>query len=276
MPLSPPPVTILATGLDFPESPAFDASGDLWFTEIKGGCLSRLHPDGVERIRAGGNVNGMAFDAAGDIWFTDSENHRLRKYYRRERRFEEVLDSIDGQRLDRPNDLAFDRRGNLVFSCHADGRTEPRGYLGVLTPEGQARTISRGKYFTNGIAFTEDCRLVYFAETYRWRVWRAAWDAEAAAILDEAPWAETGGPTGPDGMALDVVGNLHVAVFGQSRLAVIEPGGRILETIPLPVSRPTSCAFDPLGRYGLVVTDAERGCLLAIDLKRQGAKLFYR
>jgi gluconolactonase len=271
-----PKIVTLATDLNFPEGPTFDIEGRLWFTEVKAGCLTCFEGGKLERVKAGGNVNGMVFDSAGDIWFTDSENHRLRKYYPRERRFKEVLDAIEGERLNRPNDLAFDSCGNLVFSCHADGRTEPHGYLGLMTPDGHARVISRGKFFTNGIVFSADGKWMYFAETYKWRVWRAAWDAVNARLIEEHPWVETGGPIGPDGLALDVEGNLYVAVFDQSRIAVVSPNGKVIETIQLPVKRPTSCAFDPLGRYGLVVTDADRGCLLSLDIKRQGAKIFKR
>jgi gluconolactonase len=271
-----PCITTLATGLDFPEGPTFDSAGKLWFTEVKAGCLTCYDAGKLERIVAGGHVGGMVFDAAGDIWFTDAENHKLRKYLRREQRFEDVLSSVEGKCLNRPNDLAFDAVGNLIFSCHADGRTEPLGYLVALSKDGSAKVISRNKFFTNGIAFSEDGRWLYFSETYKWRVWRAAWDAVNATILEEQPWVETGGPIGPDGLALDSEGNLYMAVFDQSRIAVVSPTSKLIETISLPVKRPTSCAFDPSGRLGLVVTDADKGCLLSVDMKRQGAKLFYR
>lgn len=68
-------ITTLATGLNFPESPAFDAAGRLWITELKGRRRTCLREDGLERITAGGNVNGLVFDAASDIWLPDSEMH---------------------------------------------------------------------------------------------------------------------------------------------------------------------------------------------------------
>lgn len=269
-------IEVLATGLSFPESPAFDSDGQLWFTELKAGCLTCLQPGGgLRRIVAGGNVNGMAFDAIGNIWFTDSEGHRLRRYHVREGRFQDELDSIQGRRLSRPNDLAFAPNGSLVFSCHADGRTQPLGYLAVRTAGGSGRIISANKFFTNGIVFSSDGKRIYFSETYKQRIWRGFWDDATSTILDEHPWVETGGPIGPDGLALDSEENLYAAIFDQSCVAVISPAGKVLDTISLPVKRPTSCAFDPTGRR-LVVTDAEKGWLLAVETVRcGGGKLFY-
>ncbi|MEI8291623.1 MAG: SMP-30/gluconolactonase/LRE family protein [Verrucomicrobiota bacterium] len=271
-----PKITTLVTGLNFPEGPCFDAGGKLWFTECRGGSLTCFADGKLARLHAGGKPGCMVFDAAGDIWFTEQEDHKIRKYLQRQQRFEDVLDNLAGMRLNRPNDLAFDPAGNLVFSCHADARTEPLGYLVSFSKDGVAKVISSSKYFTNGVVFTKDGNTFYFSETYKQRVWRATWNSASATILKEEPFMQTPGPIGPDGLALDVDGNLYVTVFDQSRILVAAPDGKIIETIMLPVKRPTSCAFDPSGRFGLVVTDADVGCVLSIDLGRKGENIFFR
>lgn len=45
---------VLASGLAFPEGPAFDRDGTLWCVEAKGASLVRLTPSGIERIVVGG------------------------------------------------------------------------------------------------------------------------------------------------------------------------------------------------------------------------------
>ncbi len=64
----PPPsleVRVLASGLDFPEGPAFDPQGDLWCTELLGGNLVRWREAEVLRIPVDGRPNGLAFDRQG-------------------------------------------------------------------------------------------------------------------------------------------------------------------------------------------------------------------
>lgn len=272
--MSDPDIRVLADGLSFPEGPSFDASGDLWCTELKAGNLVRWRAGALERFHVGEAANGCAFDRAGRLWFTDSQRNVLGRFDPATGIAETVLSEAGGETLNRPNDLAFDPAGNLVVSCHGDGRTEPTGWLFVRTPDGAARVISRGKYFTNGIAFSADASFFIFAETYRHRLWKAQWDAAAARIVHEEPWAHIGGPIGPDGMAFDADGNLFVAVFDMAKIVVVSPAGEIVETLNLPVKRPTNCAFDPSGRLGLVVTDADRGCLLSIATDRQGGPVF--
>lgn len=267
-------IRVLVDGLDFPEGPAFDAAGDLWCTELKAGNLVRWRGGPPERFHVGEAANGCAFDRTGRLWFTDSQRQALGCFDPATGLAETVLTEAGGERLNRPNDLAFDPAGNLVVSCHADGRTEPLGWLFVRTPGGDARVISRGKYFTNGIAFSADGSFFIFAETYRHRLWKAQWDPVAARIVHEEPWAHIGGPIGPDGMAFDADGNLFVAVFDMSKLVVVSPQGTLLESIDLPVKRPTNCAFDPSGRLGLVVSDADRGCLLSLATNRNGGPVF--
>ena len=52
--------------------------------------------------------------------------------------------------------------------------------------------------------------------------------------------------------------------------------GRITGAIDLPGQNPTNCAFDPSGRLGLVVTEAEKGLLLSALGLGLGNKIFAR
>ena len=66
------------------------------------------------------------------------------------------------------------------------------------------------------------------------------------------------GDGSPDGMTVDSDGNLWVAFWDGWCVRKISPDGEILERIPMPVQRPTSCAFGGPDLDLLYVTSARR------------------
>jgi gluconolactonase len=258
---------ILIDDLRFPEGPAFDRHGNLWAVELKGGGLVRWRKDSWERIATGGAPNGLTIDAQDRVVFCDSKLCSLRRYGPSTRAIETLADSVDGQRLLMPNDLAYDSGGNLVFTNPGASGTEPSGYVCVLTPVGALKKIGTGFYFCNGLAFTPDGSELIVAETYRQRLWRGAWDASTATWLEPKVWAEgLVGEPGPDGMAFAADGTLWVAVYGSGTVMQIDPNGQIIDRLSIGGKNPTNCAFDPSGRLGLVVTETEKGQLLSYTL----------
>ena len=267
---------VLADGLAFPEGPAFAPDGALWWSEIDGGCLGRWRDGAAERIAIGGRPNGLAFDGEGRVWICDGGERSIRRHDPRTGETETVLDRIEDEPLAKPNDLAFDPLGNLLFTCPNDARQDPVGYVCCLAPDGVPTRIGDGLFFPNGLALTPDGAHLVVAETYRYRLWRGRWDAGARRWRDAAPWVEVGGPIGPDGLAFAGGGDLYVALFGQGVLRIVGGDGEAGRTVAVPGERPTNLAFDPSGRLGLVVTEAERGRLLSYPSLRSASALFPR
>lgn len=265
----------LARDLGFPEGPAFAPDGALWFVDLRARSLARWD-GGVTHHPADGVPNGAAFGDRGRLLFCDAEKNAVRSFEPGTQRWTTVADTLAGEPLNSPNDLAFDARGNLVFTCPGGSEHEPRGYVCCLSPSGDLTRIAEGLYFPNGLAFVENGEALVVAETHRHRLWKGTWDAEARQWLVPEPWAEVGGPVGPDGLALGADGRLYVAVFGSGQIRVVDKQGRVVESFDLPGLNPTNAAFDPSGRLGLVVTETERGELLSLPELGPGAGLFKR
>ena len=268
---------VLAAGLAFPEGPLFDGRGGLWCVELKGGGLVRLAADlsgPAERFPTGGAPNGLALGSDGRIYFTDSAMNAIRRFDPASGSIDTVVDSCAGQALDGPNDLAFDREGNLAFTCPGDSRVNPVGYVCLARRGGTCARIAEGLNFPNGLAFSADGDELVVAETYRHRLWRGRWDARAGKWLEARIWADAGGPVGPDGMAFGADGRLYVAVYGKGAVKVFDGDGSLAAAYPTPGANPTNLAFDPGSRLGLVVTEAERGELLGFSGFGKGAPLF--
>lgn len=187
---------ILLDGLAFPESPLIDKVGAIWCTEIMGGTLVRLFKGQMSRYSVGEKINGVIIDANDLLYFTDSGKNQVCKFNYKTDEVTVLIDNVAGTPIYRPNDLCFDSIGNLLVTCHAEGRRSPNGYLISQSTNGEVKKISTNKYFPNGIAFSADGQTLYFSETYKQRIWKASWNDLKAEITHEEPWIDVGGPLG--------------------------------------------------------------------------------
>jgi len=271
-------INTIVGNLRFPEGPVFDFDGNLWFVEITGGNLSIWNGTQLTRFDVDGTPNGAMIDRKGNIWFCDSGRGEIRQFDPHLHTFKTICEStIDGRRLICPNDLIFDSVGNLLFSDHANGREKPASTICVL-PRGddQARIVSENKYFTNGLAFRSDAKTLLFSETYRQQLWIGEWDSVKLELQNERPFAKAGdGPWGPDGIAFDENENLFTTVFNESVINIYGKDGNQVNSIPCSGTRPTSCAFDPSGKLGLVVTEAEHGEIISYPEFGKGLPIYY-
>ena len=257
---------LLISDLKFPEGPAFGMDGSLWAVELKGESLISFKDGILKKYHVGGSPNGIAVDKQGRIWFCDAEKNAIRRFDTHTQQTETIISEVDGEDLNKPNALAFDTVGNLVFTCPGNSRQEPTGYVCVLKTDGTIKKITTGKYFPNGLAFCADGKTLVIAETYKHRLWKGNWNTKTCEWIASEVWCDIGGPDGPggpDGMAYAENGNLYVAVYGTASVRVISPQGTVIEHINLNSQNPTNCAFDPLGKLGLVVTEAEKGQILS-------------
>jgi gluconolactonase len=267
-------IQVLLRDLDFPEGPAFDPEGSLWCTELGSGNLVRLKDGKPERIPTRGRPNGLAFDHRGRAWICDSGQNAIRRFDPGTGQWETLLDEVGGKPLQSPNDLAFDRQGNLIFTCPNYANNQPTGYVGCLRPNGTAVKIVEGFYRPNGLDLADDGAALVVADTYRKMLFKGAWNAETCAWDDPAPWAQVGGSEGPDGMLPGGDGLLYAAVFGDGVIRVVDANGQVVNSYALPGANPTNVACDPAGKLGLVVTEAEQGLLLSLPGVNPGAAIF--
>lgn len=108
---------------------------------------------------------------------------------------------------------------------------------------------------SNGLAWSPDANVVYWADTTAHVVNAWDWDRHTNAMSNHRVFAQFDGkPEGwkpgdpgyggrPDGAAVDVEGNYWVAMFEGQRLLKLSPEGEILVDIPVPVRCPTMPCF---------------------------------
>jgi gluconolactonase len=270
------PVTVLISGYDSPEGPAFDEKGNLFFVNWLSSSIVRLTPDGMasEFFNTGGIPAGLAFHPDGSLYVADEGDdiHGVLRVVDGQATI--AVNEFEGQPLNGANDLVFDSNGVLYFSDPWRSSAEnPIGGFYRLFLDGRLEQIDDGLAFPNGVALSANGTAVYLAETYHNRILRYSIEPDGA-IGGREDFAFLPGGEGPDGMAFDEAGNLYVAHYGGARVAVFAQSGEMIERIPIPCAKVTNVAFGGADRRTLVITEVETASLYQTHVDVPGLALF--
>ena len=272
-------VELLVDALPSAEGPAMDAQGRLYVAASRGSTLWRVSRSGAcEPFARLAGPNGSAVHWNGDCYVTDPLGFRIARCTPAGQVFM-VVDAYEGGSLGMPNDLTFHPSGALYF-------TAPKGTYAVadptpgrvyrLGPSGDLRLLADDVAWPNGINVNADGSVLYLADSHSGRVLtqdiRADGTLANRAVLADMRegqdnwWA-------PDGMCLDIEGNLYVAVYGSSRVRRVTPDGEIDLDIPVGDDKPANCCFGGPENDELVITSRE-GTVYRAKIGIPGLPLF--
>ena len=275
------------------EGPAFDAKGDLYFSDIYNSHIYRMTPDGkVSTFRAdSGRTNGNTFDALGRLISCEGAEQGeggRRRIVRTEMdtgRFEVLTERYEGERYNSPNDVVVDSQGHIWFTdpyygddptslemgAEAVYRIDPSPNGDVTADGNVTRVLTQPAIERpNGLAVTPDRKTLYVIDSNN----RAGGNRKIWAFdLSDDGWPsgrrlvfDFGHGRGGDGMRLDERGNLWVAAGilfprNANETADVPPGiyvftrkGELLGRIPIPEDLCTNLAFGGPDRKMLHVT----------------------
>lgn len=157
------------------------------------------------------------------------------------------------------NDGKVDRQGRFWAGTMDDLETEASGTLYRIDPNLRWTVMDTDYRITNGPAFSPDGKIMYHTDTVR-QVTYAFDLAEDGEAHNRRVFLQFGpGDGNPDGMTVDAEGCLWIAFWGGSCLRRFSPAAERLETVRLPTSQPSSCAFGGADLDRLYVTSASVG-----------------
>ena len=157
------------------------------------------------------------------------------------------------------NDGKTDRAGRFWAGTMDRFEREATGSLYRLDSDLSWSCVDSGYRVTNGPAFSLDGRTMYHSDSALQTVY--AFDlADDGSATGRRVLTRFGEGEGyPDGMTVDSEDCLWIAFWDGWCLRRLAPSGDVLAELPVPVQRPTSCAFGGEDYRQLFITSASRG-----------------
>jgi sugar lactone lactonase YvrE len=156
----------------------------------------------------------------------------------------------------RTNDGKVDPAGNLWWSTMDQDEGRRPGDVFRTAKTLETERMLTGIHIPNTISFSPDGRSLYMADSKL----QTLFVHEMADLSKLKAFADIRGQVGaPDGSAVDAEGCLWNVQCGAGRVVRYRPDGRVDRIVPMPVERPTSCAFGGAGFSTLFVTSAQDG-----------------
>jgi len=267
----------IATEFQFTEGPVWnDYEGFLLFSDIPANKVWKWSPGrGVNVFREpSGNSNGLTYDKKGRLLLCEHGNRRLSRI-EKDGSYTVLADGFRGKRLNSPNDVAVKSDGMIYFTDPPYGiklEQQELPFQGVfrLDPDSKELTLLVEDFDRpNGLAFSPSERALYIADSSTRRHVRA-FDVNRdgtlknSRIFCEIRSKEAGNP---DGMKVDVEGNLYVAAAGG--VWVFSPQAELLGVIKTPET-PANCAWGGDDWKTLFIT--ARKSLYNIELRVTGIR----
>jgi len=262
----------------FLEGPVFDATGNLYVTDIPNGRVLRIDPAGAWEVVAqwDGEPNGLKFHSATELVVTDYRNG-LMIVDVSSGAVRPLLTHRNSERFRGVNDLTIDRHGTIFFTDQGQsGLHDPTGRVYRYTRADQLDQLLDTVPSPNGIVLSPDENFLYVAVTRGNCVWRMP-------LFDNGSITKTGqfftsyGPSGPDGLAMDQAGRLLVANPGLGYIWVLSPRAEPIEVIVgTPGHSLTNLAFGTLDPRMLYATDSTAGTIVRIAMDTPGAPVHRR
>lgn len=297
-------ITVLATGLLFPEGPVALSDGSVLVAEIRSGKVKRINADGsVDTVAdCGGGPNGMALGPDGALYVCNNGGNTyvpdhfaaigpakdyaggsIQRVDIDTGKVTTLYTHCGEHRLSSPNDLVFDAHGGFYFSDFGKKHARHRDHGGLYYATADGSRITELAYpvsAPNGVGLSPDQDVLYVAETECSRVW--AFDIASPGVLKKHSGASPHGGrllcTVPgyqrlDSLAVDTEGNICIGTLITGQVTVVSPKGEIVRSVAMPDTHVTNICFGGPDLRTAYVTLSGDGLLVSLPWPVSGLEL---
>ncbi len=238
--------------LPVPESPAFNRKGELYWVTVWGYRGFSLYKTNLNTRKSTGvkvtdPLNptwapafvAIAFHKDGSLYAADFAGQKIVKIDTTTWTSTDVLTRAQtGAATFYPDDLVFDRAGNLFITDLQGDVTNPKGRIYRYSATGQLSVVVDHLASPNGIALSPDQKELWFSEYHANRLVRAGLDPDGS--VTEFPYfslieviANFDGPGLPDSLKVDRRNNVYQAFYRGGHLLVLSEYGEHLAEVTL-------------------------------------------
>jgi gluconolactonase len=264
---------IFASGVDHPECVAFDRGGNLWAGGEAGQIYKISSAGKVELVTSmGGFCGGLAFSPSDELFVCNPAHGVVRVKPSGE--FSVFASHAGSHKLVCPNYGLFDLAGNYYVTDSGQWKKK-NGFLMRYAPNGEGEIIAGPFGYTNGLALSADETSLFMIESDTNSVLRFSLGANGSLGKAEVYATECG--RFPDGLALDVEGNLYVCCYASDEIWRLSPNREkslfAWDRWAIRLGSPTNMAFGGKDFEELYVANLARTAITRAKIGKKGQPL---
>jgi gluconolactonase len=250
---------LVAGGMGFTEGPVWDPAGFVYVSDEVINKIFRIYPDGhKEELISLGDPDGNTYDENRHLIDCASVLRAIIRV-KPDGTYTVLADHYQGKRLNSPNDVVIGPDGAIYFTDPTSDlpkdQKQELDFKGVfrLDAQGQVTLLTKELTEPNGLAFSPDGKKLYVDDSTQRNIrvydFQPDGTLHNGRIFGEEPGGKGEGV--PDGMKLDMAGNLYVT--GPGGIWVWDSSGKHLGTIIIP-EQPANLAWGDSDKKTLYIT----------------------
>ncbi len=248
------------------EGIVFDRAGNGYVSHGK--FVTKVTPDGKKSqwLDSGGAPNGHKILGDGTHLVCDADLHAVLHVSADGKVLGKASDKCGDKPLRAPNDLSLDVKNKGFYFTDPGGSDDkkPIGTVHYVDGRGVTHLCAEALAFPNGIVLTPDGKRLLVGESKKNRILEYPVESPGKLgpmkVLCNLP-AKMGEQIDnqPDGMCLDMAGNLYVAHYGMRQVQVVSPDGKIIRRYPGGNLTTSNVAFGGPNMDTLYITGGIKG-----------------
>ncbi|QDB79000.1 SMP-30/gluconolactonase/LRE family protein [Georgenia wutianyii] len=230
--------------------------GGLRFVDMLAGGVLTLRDDGeVDRITVGKVAAMVRPRASGGYVVATEDGVALADDVTSAPSRSIRLTDREGERM---NEGGAAPDGSLYVGSMAWDGSPDGGRLYRVMPDGGTRVVLDPVSVSNGLGFSPDHTLAYYADSGPGRI--DVLDVDGGELRERRPFVTVAEEDGvPDGLVVDTQGTVWVAINGGGQVRRYSPDGELLDVLEVPVPGVTACTLGGPSLTDLFVTTSREG-----------------